>query len=239
LFLSLAAQCLHRKRRCRNLFSGRLITPLDPFEGAGHTQPKTQLGCQHWGVGWPFMAPLLLPSRSMNPAGVVVWFTGLPASGKTTLARRTATRFSREKPILLDSDKLRTIVGPALGYDSRARGRFYRALAELAALLARQGHLVLVAATAHRRSYRAYAKELAPRFIEVFIDLPLATCARRDAKGLYRLAAKGKARSLPGVGAPYQPPLHPDVVARGGRDRAAVDRLLSLLGKAVGPRRSV
>ncbi len=169
----------------------------------------------------------------------MVWFTGLPASGKTTLARRTATRLSAlgQVPIVLDSDALRPVLAPSPGYAPKARARFYEALAEFSALLARQGQVVLVAATANRRAYRARAKRLAPRFLEVFVDASLADCAARDPKGLYRRAARGQAPALPGVGTAYEAPRHADVVARGGRDAAAVARVLRLLGERKPSRR--
>lgn len=163
--------------------------------------------------------------------GTVVWFTGLPASGKTTLARRVEQRLARSgwPSIVLDSDELREALGASLGYAANPRAGFYRVLANLACLLARQGHLVLVAATAHRRAFRDRARRLAPRFLEVFVDVPVATCAGRDVKGLYRLAARGKLSALPGVGARYEAPRHAELVAHGGRDRAAVEAVLGLL----------
>ncbi|MBS1150624.1 MAG: cysC [Myxococcaceae bacterium] len=164
-------------------------------------------------------------------AGAVVWFTGLPASGKSTLARTVSRRLERRgrRPILLDSDELRDAIAVGLGYGPKARSGFYAALANLAVLLAKQGHVVLVAATAHRRAYRDRARKQAGRFLEVFVDAPLEDCRGRDIKGLYRLAAKGKLRSLPGVGVRYEAPVHPEVVARGGRDAEAVARLIRLL----------
>ncbi|MBK7857849.1 MAG: adenylyl-sulfate kinase [Archangiaceae bacterium] len=159
----------------------------------------------------------------MSRPGAVLWFTGLPASGKSTLALEVQRALGRPA-VLLDSDALRAAVFPDLGYGPAARDRFYRALAELAALLARQGHLVLVAATAHRRAYRAHARRLAPRFIEVFVDTAREECARRDPKGLYRAGV-----ALPGRGPKYEAPLHPEVRAEGGATPAAVRACLTAL----------
>lgn len=150
--------------------------------------------------------------------GAVVWFTGLPASGKTTLAERVRERVGG---ILLDSDALRDVLGAA-GYAPADRDAFYRRLGALAALLAGQGHLVLVAATAPRRAHRDAARALAPRFIEVHVTTDLAECQRRDPKQLYARARAGAAPDLPGVGAPYEPPLAAEVTAAGGFDDDAL-----------------
>ena len=131
--------------------------------------------------------------------------------------------------MLLDSDDIRGALVPAPGYSDKARAGFYETLAHLAALLARQGLVVLVPASSHLRAYRQAARRLAPRFLEVFVDVPLEECARRDTKGLYALARTGRVSNLPGAGAAYEPPLAPDVTARGGRDRRAVAAILARL----------
>jgi adenylylsulfate kinase len=149
----------------------------------------------------------------------VVWITGLPSSGKSTLAARLRERLARA--LVLDGDEVRDALGMH-GYDAAARDAFYRALAGLAALVARQGLVAIVAATAPTREQRQHARALAPRFVEVFVDTPLAECARRDAKGLYAAARGGAAPTLPGGGAAYERPEAPDVIAHGGEDDAAI-----------------
>ncbi|HEY8142255.1 MAG TPA: adenylyl-sulfate kinase [Kofleriaceae bacterium] len=159
--------------------------------------------------------------------GAVVWFTGRPASGKTTLARSVLERLGPGvSGVLLDSDEVRAAIACDLGYGARDRTEFYRRLAGLAALLARQGAIVLVAATAPERRHRDTARALAPRFIEVHVDAPVEACAARDPKGLYARAAAGQAPDLPGVGADFEVPARPDVIASGGQDEAAVRELL-------------
>ena len=160
----------------------------------------------------------------MTPA--IVWFTGLPASGKSTLARRARAHFLRtgRASVLLDGDELRDILG-AHAYAPDDRDRFYRALAALAALLANQGIVVLVAATAPRRAdrERARARVAAPGvFVEVWVKAPLSACESRDPKGLYARARSGEIRELPGVGVAYEPPEAPEVIADGGFDETAV-----------------
>jgi len=154
--------------------------------------------------------------------GVVCWFTGLPSSGKTTLARAVAAQ--APGAVLLDGDEVRAALRPAPAYDEASREAFYETLARLAATLAAQGHVVLVPATAHRRGFRALARRLAPRFVEVFVDTPPEECRRRDAKGLY---ARGEAQA-PGVGVTYEPPDAPDVVVRPG-DADGVERVVAAL----------
>ena len=163
--------------------------------------------------------------------GAVVWFTGLPASGKSALANAVAERLRgrRTAVVVLDSDALRDALAPLPDYSPEGRAAFYETTARLAALLARQGVVVLVAATANLRAYRERARELAPRYVEVFVDVPVEECARRDPKGLYAAASAGKIRDLPGADAPYERPESPDVVATGGRDAEAAGRIVALL----------
>lgn len=161
-------------------------------------------------------------------AGAVIWITGLPSSGKSTLAQRVRARLVKAgRPCaVLDGDDVRAALVPAPGYGARSRGRLYETLGRLAALLARQGLVVLVPASSNRRAYRARARVLAPRFLEVFVDVPLAECVRRDAKGLYAKARAGKVSQLPGIGTAYERPLAPEITARGGRDVRAIREIL-------------
>ena len=163
--------------------------------------------------------------------GAVVWLTGLPASGKSTLARRLQARLAAagRPAVLLDGDEVRAALVPAPGYDDAGRADFYETLARLAALLARQGQVALVAATAHRRAFRERARALAPRFVEVFLDVPERTCAARDPKGLWARARAGVAPDLPGAGPAYERPEAPEVVAAGGEDDRAVEAILARL----------
>lgn len=164
-------------------------------------------------------------------APAVVWVTGLPSAGKSTLARRIADRIRGDGVAcaILDGDDLRAALGRPAGLGAGERDAFYDSLARLAALLARQGLVVVVAATANRAAHRARARALAPRFVEVHVATPPDECARRDAKGLYAAARAGTARDVPGAGAPYEAPAAPDVVASGGEDAAAVERVASLV----------
>lgn len=157
----------------------------------------------------------------------IVWFTGLPSSGKSTLARRVQAHFAANgrTSVVLDGDELRDILG-VHSYAPEDRERFYRSLAELAALIAKQGVVVLVAATAPHRRHRDRARGLAAdgAFVEVWVDTPLEDCEARDPKGLYAQARRGE-NELPGVGVAYEEPLAPEVIADGGFDDAAVSAI--------------
>jgi adenylylsulfate kinase len=163
--------------------------------------------------------------------GAVVWMTGLVASGKSTLGRRLCARIRElgRAVALLDGDEVREALVPKPAHSARARDAFYATLARLAGLLAAQGLCVVVAATANRRGYRDAARALAPRFVEVHVATPREECERRDGKGLYARARRGEIVGLPGVDAPYEAPILPEVVATGGEDGAALDTIVGLL----------
>ena len=152
--------------------------------------------------------------------GVVAWFTGLPSSGKSTLAAAVAgeLRLRDISAVTLDSDDLRAML-PQLGYDEHGRAQLYGTLARLAAHISRQGHIVLVPATAHRRCFRDAARALAPAFLEIFVDTPIEECRRRDTKGLYA----GNVASAPGVGTEYEPPHAADFRVRPADSDAAAE----------------
>ncbi|HEV8548779.1 MAG TPA: adenylyl-sulfate kinase [Polyangiaceae bacterium] len=168
--------------------------------------------------------------------GVVVWVTGLPSSGKSLFAERLRAALSeRGTPgCLLDGDEVRKALAPEPGYEPAARADFYETLSRLASLLARQGLVVVVAATANLRSFRERARALAPAYFEVFVATSLADCEKRDTKGLYAAARAGRRRDVPGIDAPFEPPLAPDVTATGGTDAAALGAVLQKLVRSTG-----
>jgi adenylylsulfate kinase len=162
--------------------------------------------------------------------GLVVWITGLPSAGKTTLAEALRKRLVEMgvASCMLDGDVLRAIIAPTLGYSDADREAFYAALARLAAELAKQGLVALVPATAHLRKYRQNARQLAPRFVEVWVTTRLAECRQRDSKGLYASAVNSPGH-LPGVDIGYEEPDHAEVLAAGGDDFAAITRIVSFI----------
>jgi adenylylsulfate kinase len=164
-----------------------------------------------------------------------VWITGLPASGKSTVARALAANLAGRgiRAAVLESDAVRREIAPDAGYGEAERDAFYTTLAYLARVLVRHGVTVIVDATANRRAYRDRARAAIPRFLEAHVRCPLAVCRARDPKGIYRRGATGTAQDVPGVSAPYEPPLTPEVVVDGERDdpEAAAGRIVAALEK--------
>ena len=140
-------------------------------------------------------------------SGAVVWITGVPASGKTTLARGLVAELQRRGVVTLwlDSDDLRGVI-PA-DYSESGRDAFYGALGHIARLGAEGGSLVIVSATASRRRYRDQARAQVMRFFEIYLRCdPAALRGERDIKGLYARADAGELDALPGASAPFEPP---------------------------------
>jgi adenylylsulfate kinase len=159
------------------------------------------------------LSPSDASARRARP-GFAVWFTGLPASGKTTAAREVGhLLLARRIPVqLLDSDALRRKLTPQPRYTTSERDGFYRVLVFLTGFLTDHGLNVLIAATGSRQAYRLAARECIPRFAEVYVHCPPAVCRERDPKGLWARADRGEIDNLPGANAPYEEPLDPEVL---------------------------
>jgi adenylylsulfate kinase len=172
-------------------------------------------------------------SLSKAPLPFAVWITGLPASGKSTVAKALAgALFERGVNVaVLESDALRRIFTPRPRYDEAERESFYGSMTYIGRLLTEHGVSVIFDATANLRVYRDGARKQIPRFLEVYVDAPLDLCVARDPKGIYRAAKEKGANTVPGLQAPYEPPIDPDVTVRGDREapEAAARRIVSKL----------
>jgi adenylylsulfate kinase len=150
----------------------------------------------------------------------VIWFTGLPGCGKTTIAKAVKAQLSEKQVAvkILQLDEIRKVITPHPRYTDEERDIVYASLAYMAKLLAETGLNVIVDATANRRRYRDLARRLVPQFAEVYIRADIDTCISREAyreaefapKGIYKKAALEKA-AVPGVNVDYEEPLFPEI----------------------------
>jgi len=173
-------------------------------------------------------------ARLKNQSPRVVWFTGLPGSGKSTVADATEGRLHALglHTYVLDGDNVRTGLNKDLGFTPEDRAENVRRVAEAAKLMLDSGLIVLVALVSPFRADRRAAREIFDEgdFIEVFVDTPVEVCAERDPKGLYAKASSGTLPNMTGVGQDYEPPDHAEVVLDGTGDLDAnVTRLVQLL----------
>ncbi len=168
-----------------------------------------------------------------NRDAFAVWITGLPASGKSTIAAKLVAQL-RARGVdvaLLESDELRKIFTTRPQYDSQERDMFYRQMVFVGVLLTQHGVSVIFDATANRRTYRDWARQQIPKFVEVYVECPLATCMARDPKGIYRRAREGEAQTVPGLQSAYEAPQNPEVVLQGDQEAPedAARRIISKL----------
>jgi len=145
--------------------------------------------------------------------GFVVWVTGLPGSGKTTVARglERSLRSQGFKVEVFDGDEVRKWLSPEAGFSREDRERHIRRVAHVANLLARNGVAAIVSLVSPYRDVRGYARKLIGSFIEVYVKCSLETCMKRDPKGLYSKALGGAIKDMTGVQDPYEEPLAPEV----------------------------
>jgi adenylylsulfate kinase len=145
---------------------------------------------------------------------VTVWLTGLPSSGKSTIARALEKRLlDAGVPVeVLDGDVVRTHLTKDLGFSREDRDENVRRVGFVADLLSRNGVVVLCPVIAPYRSARDEVREMhGDRFIEVYVSTPVDECSVRDVKGLYARQKAGELTGLTGVDDPYEPPLNPEV----------------------------
>lgn len=168
--------------------------------------------------------------------GFVVWLTGLPASGKTTIAYLTATRLKEAgvRAEVLDGDWVRKTINTDAGFTREERRRHLNRVAWIARLLARNGVVVLAAFVSPYRDVRSEVRKIVEEevpFVEVYVKVSLEEAMRRDPKGLYKKALAGEIKNFTGIDDPYEEPERPDLVLinEGISPEVNVDRLIGFL----------
>ncbi len=171
--------------------------------------------------------------EELGGAGATVWFTGLPASGKSTIAVGVEERLlrSRRPAYMLDGDNLRHGLNGNLGFTPEDRRENIRRTAHVARLFADAGVVALVSLVSPYRADRDLARALHAEeglpFLEVWVSTTPDECERRDPKGLYTRARRGEIKGLTGVDAPYEEPQRPELEIGGEVPvEEAVERVL-------------
>lgn len=173
----------------------------------------------------------------MPHKGAVVWFTGLPSSGKSTIAQAVYGHlFDRHIAVeLLDGSEVRESLSRGLGFSREDREENVRRIGYVAKLLARNGVIAICAAVSPFRATRDEVRRNTTNFVEVYVDCPVAVAESRDTDGMYARARRGEIVEFTGVNAPYEPPTAPEVHIHAEResvDEAAhrVLRTLEMIG---------
>jgi adenylylsulfate kinase len=146
--------------------------------------------------------------------GFVVWLTGLPGSGKTTIAQRLIRELKKRglKVELFDGDEVRRNLSKGLGFSKEDRDTHNKRIIYVCQLLTRNGVNAIVSLISPYRSTRAYARRRLPKFVETYLKCSIDECIKRDPKGLYKRALAGEITNMTGIQDPYEEPLKPEVL---------------------------
>lgn len=145
--------------------------------------------------------------------GVMVWFTGLSGSGKSTIAIALERELHKRGVLcrILDGDNIRSGINNNLGFSEADRVENIRRIAEVSKLFVDTGIVTIAAFISPNNDIREMAARIigSDDFLEVYVSTPLEECERRDVKGLYAKARKGEIKNFTGISAPFEAPVHP------------------------------
>lgn len=165
----------------------------------------------------------------------VIWLTGIPGSGKTTLSLELKNYFSKKGlPVdILDGDEIRKTLSKDLGFSPEDRKEHNRRVIYIAKLLAKNGITTIVPLITPYRSTREEARKEIPSFVEVWVKASVDACIKRDPKGLYKRAMAGEIKDLTGLQSPYEEPEHAELVIDTEKHdvKESVDLVLQTLKK--------
>ena len=176
--------------------------------------------------------------RLLGQRGVMLWFTGLSGSGKSTVAVALERELHRRGRLcrLLDGDNIRTGINAGLGFSADDRRENIRRIAEVGKLFVDTGIITLAAFVSPTEELRTLARDIigVADFKEIFVATPLEECERRDVKGLYARARRGEVKNFTGISAPFEAPQNPALVldTTDTPVEESVEKVLALLEEA-------
>ncbi len=175
----------------------------------------------------------------LNQRGVMLWFTGLSGSGKSTVAIALERELQRRGLLcrILDGDNIRSGINSNLGFSAEDRHENIRRIAEVGRLFVDTGIITIAAFISPTEEVRQMAQQIIgpDDFKEIYISTPLEECERRDVKGLYARARRGEVKNFTGISAPFEAPKHPALSLDTSRLslEESVNRLISFLNEEV------
>ena len=165
---------------------------------------------------------------------MVLWFTGLSASGKSTIANNVEKELNKKQynSYILDGDNVRSGLNKDLGFSPADRNENIRRIIEVSKLFVDSGKIVLCSFISPYRNDREMAREiLGEHFVEIFVNTPIEECIKRDPKGLYKMAFSGEIRNFTGVSAPYEKPLMPEILIENLSLKESVKKIIDYVEK--------
>jgi len=164
--------------------------------------------------------------------GKIIWFTGLSASGKSTIANALDLELNKRglRTYILDGDNVRMGLNKDLGFSPESRKENIRRISEVAKLFADSGTIVMTAFISPYREDRKSAREvIGSDYVEVFVNTPVEECINRDPKGLYKKAIAGEIKGFTGIDSPYEEPLNPEINLKNLSIEKSVEILINYL----------
>ena len=165
---------------------------------------------------------------------MVLWFTGLSGSGKSTIANNVEKELNKKQynSYILDGDNIRSGLNKDLGFSPPDRNENIRRIVEVSKLFVDSGKIVLCSFISPYRNDREMAREiLGEHFVEIFVNTPIEECIKRDPKGLYKMAISGEIKNFTGVSAPYEKPLMPEILIENLSLKESVKKIIDYVEK--------
>jgi adenylylsulfate kinase len=159
----------------------------------------------------------------------VIWLTGIPGSGKTTIAVQLQKYFEKNKfpSDILDGDEIRKTLSKDLGLSPEDRKEHNRRVIFVAQILSKNGVTAIVPLISPYRETRSFARTEIPNFVEVWVKASVDECIKRDPKGLYKKAQAGEIKNLTGLQAPYEEPENPELII--DTEKHSIDESIELI----------